>query len=161
MLTILKMLESPVLLDATRGTPQFVLYRNKLRKLALKHVYKYDILPSALFLRDVRRIDNKQYGAGAFSDVFCGMYHNNKVALKKLRVPESEKQKVKKASNSISHDAIYLTVCICRRSIWNPSCGKAYSMTTSPPSSASQRMFSKGPLVWCSRGTTMVVSVTI
>lgn len=98
MLTPLKLLDAPVLLDTTRGSPQFVLYRNKLRKLALKHVYKYDILPTALFLQGVQRINNKQYGAGAFSDVFCGVYHNEKVALKKLRVPESEKQKVKKVS---------------------------------------------------------------
>lgn len=90
------------MLDATTGGSPFFVVRNKFRKLSLQHANEYNILPSALFLRNVRRIDSKQHGAGSFSTVYCGIYDGHKVALKQLKVyvlsAESEKQKVKKAS---------------------------------------------------------------
>ena len=73
--------------------------RRKLRKIALLHVNKYEILPSELLLRDVRREDDRQYGSGAFSNVFCGLYDGRKVAVKQLKLfvlaSDTRRQQVK------------------------------------------------------------------
>ena len=66
--------------------PQFLQYRNKLRKLSLKLSITHDILPSALILKEVQLNDNKLIGSGSFADVFIGTYNGETVALKRLRV---------------------------------------------------------------------------
>ena len=60
--------------------------RSKLRKIALLHVNEYNILPSTLFLQNVRLGDVTPYGAGAFSNVYRGTYGQRMVALKQLKV---------------------------------------------------------------------------
>lgn len=66
--------------------PQFLQYRNKLRKLSLKLSITHDIFPSALVLREVQLSNQKLIGSGSFADVFVGTYNGEKVALKRLRV---------------------------------------------------------------------------
>ena len=123
-----QVLDSPVLPSATSGGMPFYHFRNKLRKLSLKHADKYNILPTTLFLRGVERPDNKQYGAGAFSNVYCGTYGGVKVALKQLRVyvmsPESEKQSVKRVRSRFYDRCSLLMMCIFRHSIGNLFCGR-------------------------------------
>ena len=80
-----QVLDSPVLPNASKSQ-QFFVYRNQLRRLSLKVAIKHDIFPTLLVLKGVLCTDNtNQYGSGGFSDVFCGTYNGEKVALKRLR----------------------------------------------------------------------------
>ncbi|THH32447.1 hypothetical protein EUX98_g1713 [Antrodiella citrinella] len=98
---IWKVLDSPVLPNAVNGGIIFFEYRNKLRKLCLKVANNHSLLPAALILKDVRTIDSVQRAGGGNADVFCGTYHENRVALKRLRVymmsTDTQKEKIRQA----------------------------------------------------------------
>ena len=99
------MLDLPTLPDAASLGLSTVQIRSRLKKIVLLHVQAYDVLPSGFLLRDVQCDIYKQYGAGAFSTVYCGTYGGRKVAVKQLRVyassPESVKQDVKRVSRCL------------------------------------------------------------
>ncbi|THH27136.1 hypothetical protein EUX98_g7058 [Antrodiella citrinella] len=81
-----RVLDSPASPSAAIGGLPFAVYRTTLRKLTLKLALRHHILPDSLILTGVKKLDDVQRGAGAFSDVYCGTYRGRKVALKKLRV---------------------------------------------------------------------------
>ena len=97
------MLDSPAVSEAINKGWSPVQIRSKLRKLALLHVNEYNILPSALFLRDVQRNDTTLYGGGSFASVYRGTYGPHRVALKQLKVyaltPEAERREMAKVSS--------------------------------------------------------------
>jgi len=61
----------------------------------------YDLLPTTLFLDNVKRTEFNCRGAGGFADVFIGSYKGSPVAIKRIRVFEfmtlDEKEKQKRA----------------------------------------------------------------
>ena len=111
-------MDSLALPDAASSGSDFFVYRNNLRKLSLKIVLKHGILPTALALRDVNLVDNRQRGVGGFADVFLGTYEEYRVAIKRLRVyimsPESQRQTLRKVrsyqilSDLISYKSMHL-----------------------------------------------------
>lgn len=98
-LLVIQVLDSPNQLSPASKGLSAKATRQKLRKIALLHIYEYKILPSRLLLKNVRREDDKQYGSGAFSNVFCGLYDGHKVAIKQLKLfvmsSESRQRQVK------------------------------------------------------------------
>lgn len=103
-------------LPAAAESSQFAAYRNKLRRTTLKVAMQYEILPTALVLKGVQCIETELRGAGGFSDVFCGTYKGQPVALKRLRVfamaSASKKQHMKHVRISLLPASISLTVSV-------------------------------------------------
>ena len=64
------------------------------RKAELKDALEQQTLPAFLFLNDVQMDQEKAPEQGGFSQIFCGTYHHQKVALKRL---------MRKAGSTSSH----------------------------------------------------------
>lgn len=64
--------------------------RPGLWRLLIKLSEVADVLPSSLFLDDVKCTDHHSVSGGAFSDVFRGTYRGEEVGLKRLRVFQIE-----------------------------------------------------------------------
>ncbi|THH28482.1 hypothetical protein EUX98_g5711 [Antrodiella citrinella] len=68
-----------------------------LRRVLLKLSLRSGLLPAQVFLKGVRCPDKEASKTGGFSDIFCGTYNYEDVALKRLRVFQSVEESRRKA----------------------------------------------------------------
>ncbi|TCD70152.1 hypothetical protein EIP91_004622 [Steccherinum ochraceum] len=88
-----KVVDSTALPLAT-ADKQIFAYKTRLRTLSLHLCLTHSLLPSALTLAGVTCTDTENLaGTGSFADVFEGKYRNERVALKRVRLPKSDTNK--------------------------------------------------------------------
>lgn len=134
MIFVYQMLESKSTDSLNADADAAVRYpRSQLIRLVLDLSLKCQQVPSALFLKGVKRTDTETRAAGGFADIYRGTWSSQDIAIKCLRIfilsPESQKARLRQVSNlEISVSLSSIQVVYRRLSIGSPYCGTIYNI---------------------------------
>ena len=97
--------------DSLNGDPEAAVRfpRSQLRRLVLDLSVKCEQVPSALFLKGVQRTDNESRAFGGFADIYRGIWADEPIAIKCLRMfrlsTDSQKARLRQVwFHSSSHE---------------------------------------------------------